>query len=93
MDHGNGAIQCRLAVVMFTLLTAAAPWCAQAQKAGKAPPSASEARARAVERCKAERGVDCDTPQGLREWELQERSRAQAVREGSRVRGRAAAPR
>ena len=41
-------------------------------------------RARAVARCKADRGVDCDTPQGLNEWVLQERSRAQAMREGSR---------
>lgn len=38
---------------------------------------------RAVDRCKAQRGVDCDTPQGLREWELQERSRKEAVRDGS----------
>jgi len=39
---------------------------------------------RAVERCKAQRGVDCDTPEGLREWVLQERSRAEAARDGSR---------
>ena len=31
-------------------------------------------------------GVDCDTPEGLREWLLQERSRAEAIREGSRHR-------
>ena len=39
---------------------------------------------RAVERCKAQRGVDCDTPEGLHEWTLQERSRAEAVKDGSR---------
>ncbi|MBV8031626.1 MAG: hypothetical protein JO035_08975 [Betaproteobacteria bacterium] len=40
--------------------------------------------ARARERCKAERGVDCDSPEGLREWELQDRSRQEAVQQGSR---------
>ena len=39
---------------------------------------------RAVDRCKAQRGVDCDTPQGLKEWVQQERSRQEAVRDGSR---------
>lgn len=38
----------------------------------------------AADNCRANRGVDCDTPQGLREWELLERSREQAVRDGSR---------
>ena len=42
---------------------------------------------RAVDRCKAQRGVDCDTPEGLKEWVLQERSRSEAVKDGSRVRG------
>lgn len=35
-------------------------------------PSAEE-RARGIERCKANRGVDCDTPEGQREWIEQER--------------------
>src|SRR5262245_33470754 len=34
---------------------------------------------RARERCNANRGVDCDTPNGLQEWLLLERSRAEAV--------------
>ena len=42
---------------------------------------------RAVDRCKAQRGVDCDTPAGLNEWLLQERSRQEAVRDGSRHKG------
>jgi hypothetical protein len=46
----------------------------------------AEVRARATERCKANRGVDCETAEGLREWEMQERTRAQAIREGSRPR-------
>ena len=41
---------------------------------------------RAVDRCKAQRGVDCETAQGLQEWVLQERSRAEAVLDGSRRR-------
>jgi len=39
---------------------------------------------RAKERCKLNHGVDCETAQGLKEWLLLDRSRKQAVREGSR---------
>jgi len=46
----------------------------------------ADRRAKAAERCKANRGVDCDTPEGLREWQLQERSRREAVKDGSRHR-------
>ena len=65
-------------IALFTLFFAAA---AVAQTA---PTDAQKARA--VENCKANRGVDCVTPQGLQEWELLERSRAQAVGEGARRR-------
>lgn len=34
---------------------------------------------RAREACIANRGVDCDTPQGLQEWLLLDRTRAEAV--------------
>src|SRR5882762_9737385 len=33
----------------------------------------------AAEKCRANRGVDCDTLQGLQEWLLLDRSRADAV--------------
>lgn len=39
---------------------------------------------RAKERCRLNHGVDCETAQGLKEWLLLERSRKEAVREGSR---------
>jgi len=39
---------------------------------------------RAKERCKLNRGVDCETAQGLKEWLPLDRSRKEAVREGSR---------
>jgi hypothetical protein len=42
----------------------------------------------AKERCQAQRGVDCHTAEGLKQWELEERSRAEAVRDGSRRRPR-----
>ena len=49
--------------------------------------AAKEQRAdRARERCRLNRGVDCDTPEGLKEWLLQERSRQEAIRDGSRRR-------
>jgi hypothetical protein len=44
----------------------------------------TERRARAIANCEANRGTDCRSEAGLREWELLERSRAEAVREGSR---------
>ena len=47
---------------------------------------AQDRQARARERCIAQRGTNCNTPQGLREWLLQERSRAEAIRDGSRHR-------
>lgn len=34
---------------------------------------------RARQNCEANRGTDCDTAEGLREWLLLERSRAEAV--------------
>lgn len=34
---------------------------------------------RARQNCAANNGVDCDTPEGLREWLLLERTRAEAV--------------
>jgi hypothetical protein len=34
---------------------------------------------RARQTCIANRGVDCDTPQGLQEWLMLERTRAEAV--------------
>ena len=57
--------------------------------AQSAPSTADEKQKveRAVERCKAQRGVDCDTPQGLQEWVLLERSRSEAVKDGSRRKG------
>jgi hypothetical protein len=39
---------------------------------------------RAKERCRLNRGVDCETSEGLKEWLLYERSRDEAIRDGSR---------
>ena len=36
------------------------------------PPTQAELRTRAIERCKASRGVDCETSAGLQEWITQE---------------------
>lgn len=75
-------------VLIFAVLVAAVPLCASAQTSGNAASATQKERdaqrARALARCKADRGIDCDKPQGLNEWVLQERSRAQAMREGSR---------
>ena len=42
-----------------------------------------EQRERAVERCNANRGTDCTTDAGLREWLGQDRSRSEAEAEGA----------
>jgi hypothetical protein len=36
---------------------------------------------RAKERCRLNHGVDCDKPEGLKEWVLQERTRQEAIRD------------
>lgn len=61
---------------------------AAAQYAGGSPPpwqeqrgiSAEEQRARGIARCRENRGVDCDSPQGQKEWVLQERPITDAER-------------
>ncbi len=70
-------------------LALALAWCAsvaaQTQRQPPQPPATKDQQIeRAKQRCRENRGVDCDTPEGLKEWVLQERSRAEAVREGSR---------
>ena len=71
--------------IVSSALLAAAPFAAGAQPASGPTQKERDARkSRAIENCKANRGVDCDTPQGLKEWELLERSRAEAIRDGSR---------
>ena len=61
------------------------PVAAQTQNPPGERAAAKDQRAdRAKERCRLNHGVDCDTPQGLKEWLLQERSREEAVRDGSR---------
>lgn len=60
---------------------------ATAAGAGAAAPdeeTPAERRKNAIARCEAQRGVDCRTEEGLRTWLLQERSRAEAVEDGSR---------
>ena len=42
-----------------------------------------EQRERAVERCNANRGTDCTTDAGLREWKGLDRSRSEAEAEGA----------
>lgn len=44
-----------------------------------APQQAQRRMERARQNCAANRGVDCDSPAGLREWLLLERGRAEAV--------------
>ncbi len=43
------------------------------KKADRKKDSAQEQRKHAITRCRENRGVDCDTPEGLKEWIQQER--------------------
>ncbi len=72
-----------LAIALAVLVSA--PAAAQAQKPpGERTAVKNQRVERAKKRCKQNHGVDCDTPAGLKEWLLQERSREEAVRDGSR---------
>lgn len=70
----------------------AAPSFAQDRKPPPQSASDKERIERARARCQENRGVDCNSLEGLKEWLLQERSREEAVREGSRHRLTAPAP-
>ena len=52
---------------------------AQAEQARRAQEDLQRRAERARQNCLANRGVDCDSPQGLEEWVALERSRAEAV--------------
>jgi len=69
-----------LAIALAVLVCA--PVAAQTQNSPSDRAAAKEKRAaRAKERCKLNHGVDCDTPEGLKEWVLQERTRQEAIRD------------
>jgi len=72
-----------LAIVLSVL--AASSVAAQAPSPPDPKATVKEQQAkRAKERCRLNRGVDCDTAEGLKEWLLYERSRDEAIRDGSR---------
>ena len=74
-----------LAIPLAVLVSA--PVVAQTQNPPGDRAAAKDQRAeRAKERCRLNRGVDCDTPEGLKDWLLQERSHEEAIRDGSRRR-------
>ena len=71
-----------LAIVLAVLVSA--PIAAQTQNSPSDRAAAKQQRVdRAKARCMQNHGVDCDTPEGLKEWLLQERSRQEAIRDGS----------
>jgi len=74
-----------LAIALLVLVSA--PVAAQTQNSPSDRAAAKQQRIdRARERCRLNHGVDCDTPEGLKEWVLQERTRQEAIRDGSRHR-------
>ena len=84
------------AIALAVLMSA--PIAAQTQNPpGERAAAKTQRTERAKERCQLNHGVDCDTPTGLNEWLLLERSRKDALRDGSRhlppAQPRAAPPR
>ena len=76
-----------LAIALAFLASAPAAALAQNSSNDRAEAAKQQQRIdRARERCKLNHGVDCDTPEGLKEWVLQERSRQEAIHDGSRRR-------
>ena len=76
--------QFRLLVIALSLL-GAMPVAAQSQSStDQSATEKAEQHKRAVESCRQNRGVDCSSAEGLKEWELLERGREEAVKEGSR---------
>lgn len=72
-----------LAIVLAVLVSV--PVAAQTQSPqGEQATTRNQQAERAKERCRLNRGVDCDTQGGLREWLLLERGREESVLEGSR---------
>jgi len=72
-----------LAIALAVLVSASVA--AQTQKPpGERATSKDQQAERAKQRCRLNHGVDCDSPEGLKEWQLLERSREQAIRDGSR---------
>jgi hypothetical protein len=69
-----------LAIALAVLVTA--PVAAQTQNSPSDRAAAKQQRVdHAKERCTQNHGVDCDTPEGLKEWLLQERTRQEAIRD------------
>ena len=76
-----------LPLALALAVLASAPVVAQTQNPPGDRAAAKAQRAEhAKERCRLNHGVDCDTPEGLKEWLLQERSRQEAIRDGLRRR-------
>jgi len=72
-----------LAIAMAVLTSL--PVAAQTQTPKGEHATTENARVKlATERCRQNLGVDCKSGQGLKEWLLLDRSRNEAVREGSR---------
>jgi len=79
--------ECVLPLAIALAVFLSAPVVAQTQSPPGDRAAAKDQRAdRAKARCMLNHGVDCDTPEGLKEWLLQERSRQEAIRDGSRRR-------
>ena len=77
------SVKAPLALAIALLVSAPVAAKAQNSPSDRAAAKQQQRVDHARERCKANRGVDCDTPEGLKEWLLLERSRQEAVRDGS----------
>ena len=75
----------RLAIALAVLVSA--PIAAQTASTNDWEAAKQQQRVdHARERCNLNHGVNCNTQEGLKEWVLQERTRQEAIHDGSRRR-------
>jgi aminoglycoside phosphotransferase (APT) family kinase protein len=70
-----------LAITLAALVSAPVAAQTQTSPSDRAAAEQQQRVDRAKKRCRLNHGVDCDKPEGLKEWVLQERTRQEAVRD------------
>jgi len=71
-------------LALFGMILALPATAQQQPQDRKSAEETGDQRERAIERCKENRGVDCESDASVSKWQLKDRSRSEAETEGSR---------
>ena len=71
-------------LALFGMLLVLPAVAQQPPQDGSPAEDTGDQRQRAIERCKENRGVDCESDKSISQWLLKDRSRSDAEEEGSR---------